>query len=275
MERSLYSAIQPALLTDLYLLQGYVLSPQGQCLLDLAPSPDLPQLAHCHLAEHFAPCSVAQLQHQLERCMALSSQHPIEEYLYLFDCRHKQRMAVFSCMTPVHIMRSQAECVLWRPIVIQHYPPWDVCTTTSFHQWLSLSVDHLWRLQRPFSLLMFDIEANDAPPTCSVSQLITLLMRLLPTSAITTQVAHRRFVALLPFVLSPECHAIRQEVIHAFDYFTKGSHALRLASACHTYRVWPRHNPPSIQPVNHLLLQRLVDALQVAPPAKEQNSMLD
>lgn len=275
MEHSVYSAIQPALLTDLYLLQGYVLSPQGQCLFDPALSPELPPLAHSHLAEHFTPSSVEQLQQQIDKCIELSSQHPIEEYAHLYGCHHKQRIAVFSCMTAVHIMRPQAEFVLWRPIVIRHYPPWGVCANASFHQWLSLSTDHLWRLQRPFSLLMFDIEATDTPPTCSVTQLIALLMRLLPTSAITTQVAHRRFVALLPFVLSPECHAIRQELIHAFHYFTKGCNALRLASACNSYRAWPRHSPPSIQPANHLLLQRLVDGLKESPQVKDPNNMPD
>lgn len=258
------SSESPTLLSDLFLLQGYVLSLQGQCLFELVPSPELPPLTHSELAEQFSSDSTAMLLQQIEHCCSLPYQQPKEQVLSLSVREGNQSVMVFSCMTAVHIIQQQAELVLWRPIVLQRHPPWGGYSVTCFHQWLSLSVDHLWRLQRPFALLMFDIELGLSPPSCSLSLVIASLIRSLPEHAVPTQIAHGRFVILLPS--TSECEPLHRALLRAFNVITQNGQSFHLATAYHMYRALPRNHPPSIQPINHLLLQRLADALKVVSP---------
>lgn len=254
----------PNPLNDLFLHQGYLLNRDAVCLSDLAPVPELPSLAGFHLNEPFCKDSAYKLQKQIRSCLTPSSQRPIEEqfYLYLtpeFEPKYRYRNKVHSCMVPIRTDSDPETLVLWQPIVMHRQLTWGTYSVSIFEQWLSLMLDLLWRYQQPFSLLMFDVtnNRNTRPPVYRLVDWLPELIAKLPPSAITAQLGHFRWGAILPHCEAQTCESYIQEIKDLFATVAPVLPELRLSIASQSFNFWPDAEPPGGDSINQQLLAGL------------------
>lgn len=252
----------PNLINDLFLLQGYVLDKQGTCLFDLAPCPGLPLLCGHKLSERFCLTSSSRLQQQIDQ--SFESATIIEQPLSLQLANSHRRLHIFSSTTAVATCGTKPDLLLWRPILLSNDNPYGLISEPSFQQWLSLSLDHLWRSHRPFSLAV--ISLSPLSQILSPEDIFSTLLNTLPSHAVLTKLDSNLLALLLPDTPEEKSDAMfnaLQESVHA----RLPQPSCRKCSPCfncisQTYCEWLEPEPPSIQPVNYLLLARLLFQLK-------------
>jgi len=264
-QQSPLAAKQPTQLSDLFLLQGYVFTKQGYGLVDLAPYPDLPTFCGYHLMDKFDLTSAAHLHRQLNT--TYQTAETTEQYLELTLTETNHTMHIFSCMTPIIADDLQSGLVLWRPIKRHHNTIDGLTNQYEFHQWLSLTLDHLWRTERPFSLAVIkhtephpttNDPTRNRPPT--LTEFVRIITTIMPTNAVLAKLNTQTLALLLPDTLELPCRALinilQQSVV---DYANQQKAiTVQLDIASHTYAQWPAQEPPTLQTIHYQLLAKLL-----------------
>lgn len=248
----------PNIINDLFLLQGYVFNREGTCLFDLTPCPGLPLLCGHNLSERFCLASCSRLQQQIDQTFELSS--TVEQPLSLKFANSYRRLHIFSSTTAVASFGTKPDLLLWRPILLSSDNPYGLISEPSFQQWLSLSLDHLWRSHRPLTLAV--ISLSPLSQLLSQEDIFFILLNTLPSHAVLTKLDNNLLALLLPDTTEKKSdalfNALKESVQARVPRLPHHRYTDYLNCVSRTYREWLEPDPPSIQPVNYLLLARLL-----------------
>jgi len=100
----------------------------------------------------------------------------------------QQKAYLYSCMVSIPEERRdspETELILWQPIVINRQPDQQIADNQEFERWLTLSLDHLSRYNRPFSLAVLQI----------TSQLPIINAELIELLSVTPQAITKKLAA--------------------------------------------------------------------------------